>query len=60
MVGHTRREMSGIVLNYFYALGEAAVGLAAWLWPDWVTLQFLVSAPAFVFISYYWYITICV
>lgn len=54
MVGRKKREMGGIVLNYFYALGEAAVGLIAWLCPDWVTIQILVSAPALIFIAYYW------
>lgn len=55
MVGSKKREMSGIVLNYFYALGEAAVGLAAWLSKDWVILQYACSAPPLLFILYYWY-----
>lgn len=54
MVGPKRREVTGIVLNYFYALGEAAVGLIAWLTKDWVFTQLLVSAPPFIFIIYYW------
>lgn len=54
MVGPKRREVTGIVLNYFYALGEAAVGLIAWLTKDWVVTQLLVSAPPFIFIIYYW------
>ncbi|KAK7872603.1 hypothetical protein R5R35_001940 [Gryllus longicercus] len=56
LVGRRRREMSGIVLNYFYALGEAAVALVAWLSRDWVWLQLLVSAPAGIFVIYYWFI----
>lgn len=31
MVGARKREMSGVVLNYFYAVGEALVGVIAWL-----------------------------
>lgn len=31
MVGARKREMSGVVLNYFYAIGEALVGVIAWL-----------------------------
>ena len=46
--------MSGNVLNYFYALGEAAVGLIAWLFGDWMIIQLLVSAPPLLFILYYW------
>lgn len=54
MVGRRKREMSGIILNYFYAVGEAAVGLIMWLSRDWVILQFLVSAPPILFVFYYW------
>lgn len=54
MVGRRKREMSGIILNYFYALGEAAVGLTMWLCRDWVYLQYIVSAPPIIFIIYYW------
>ncbi|XP_055905254.1 organic cation transporter protein [Eupeodes corollae] len=54
MVGPKRREMSSIVLNYFYAVGEALVGLAAWLIHDWQLLQIVLSAPPLFFIGYYW------
>ncbi|GAB0092693.1 organic cation transporter protein [Sergentomyia squamirostris] len=54
MVGKSKREMSGNVLNYFYALGEAAVGLVAWLSGSWVTVQLAVSAPPLLFALYYW------
>uniref|UniRef100_A0A1B0FY37 Major facilitator superfamily (MFS) profile domain-containing protein n=1 Tax=Phlebotomus papatasi TaxID=29031 RepID=A0A1B0FY37_PHLPP len=54
MVGRSKREMSGNVLNYFYALGEAAVGLVAWLSGNWVTVQLAVSAPPLLFALYYW------
>jgi MFS transporter, OCT family, solute carrier family 22 (organic cation transporter), member 4/5 len=56
MVGRRKREMSGIVLNYFYAIGEAAVGLAAWLCRDWVFLQLVVSVPPTLFVLYYWFV----
>lgn len=56
MVGPKKREMSGIVLNYFYSIGEAAVGLAAWLSRDWVILQYIVSAPPLLFVIYYWFV----
>lgn len=56
MVGAKRREMSGIVLNYFYSVGEALVGIIAWIDDDWVSLQYWVSAPPILFIAYYWII----
>lgn len=54
MVGPTKREMSGVILNYFYSVGEALVGLLFWLYPNWVVLQLLVSVPPLLFIAYYW------
>jgi hypothetical protein len=54
MVGRQKREMSAIVLNYFYAVGEAALALVAWLSKSWVIIQLAVSAPPAVFILYYW------
>lgn len=54
MVGPKKREMSGIILNYFYSVGEALVGLLFWLCPDWVILQLIVSVPPLLFIGYYW------
>lgn len=54
MVGPKKREMSGIILNYFYSVGEALVGLLFWLCPDWVILQLIVSVPPLLFIGYHW------
>lgn len=56
MVGRKKREMSGIVLNYFYSVGEAMVGLIFWLCRDWILLQLIVSVPPLLFIAYYWFI----
>lgn len=56
MVGPRKRELTGIVLNYFYSIGEAAVGLLAWLLRDWVWLQYAVSAPPLLFVLYYWFV----
>jgi MFS transporter, OCT family, solute carrier family 22 (organic cation transporter), member 4/5 len=49
-----KREMAGVVLNYFYSLGEALVGVIAYLDGDWVNLQYWVSAPPILFVVYYW------
>ncbi|KAH8297328.1 hypothetical protein KR044_010416 [Drosophila immigrans] len=54
MVGPRKREMTSIVLNYFYAVGEALVGLAAWLLTDWKHLQLALSIPPLFFVIYFW------
>ncbi|XP_059481373.1 organic cation transporter protein [Neocloeon triangulifer] len=54
LVGPSKREMSSMVINYFYAVGEASVGLFAWLFDDWQSLQLIVSVPPIFFIAYYW------
>lgn len=56
LVGKKKRELCGIFLNYFYALGEAAVALLAWWLGTWRLLQLAVSAPAAVFLCYCWFI----
>lgn len=54
MVGKRKRELTGIVQNYFYALGEAGLGLIAWIKPDWISIQLMISGPPLIFILYYW------
>ncbi|XP_030375309.1 organic cation transporter protein isoform X2 [Scaptodrosophila lebanonensis] len=54
MVGIRKREMSSIVLNYFYAIGEALLGLAAWLLHDWQLIQYALSIPPLCFFVYFW------
>lgn len=56
MVGKGKREMAGVILNYFYSVGQALVGIIAWIDGDWVNLQYWVSAPPILFIVYYWII----
>ncbi|XP_070506358.1 organic cation transporter protein-like [Chironomus tepperi] len=56
MVGKNKREMAGVVLNYFYSIGEALVGIIAWIDGDWRNLQYWVSIPPILFIFYYWII----
>ncbi|CAG9822517.1 unnamed protein product [Phaedon cochleariae] len=56
MVGKRKREVTGIVLNYFYAIGEAVVAPIAWYTQDWVQIQLIVSVPAILFLGYYWVI----
>ncbi|XP_057656533.1 organic cation transporter protein isoform X2 [Diorhabda carinulata] len=56
MVGKNKREVTGIVLNYFYAIGEAIIAPIAYYIRDWTHLQLIVSAPAIIFMVYYWII----
>jgi OCT family organic cation transporter-like MFS transporter 4/5 len=56
MVGKKKREMSGVILNYFYSVGQALVGIIALLDGSWVNLQYWVSVPPIIFIVYYWII----
>ncbi|EDX06893.1 GD25780 [Drosophila simulans] len=53
MVGPRKREMSSIVLNYFYAVGEALLGLSVFL-PDWRQLQLALSVPPLICVAYFW------
>ncbi|XP_022228886.2 organic cation transporter protein [Drosophila obscura] len=53
MVGPRKREMSSIVLNYFYAVGEALLGLSMFL-SDWRQLQLVLSIPPLIFLGYFW------
>lgn len=54
MVGRRKRGAAGIVCNYFYALGVALLGFAAWKFPHWTTLQLLISIPPMILFIYYW------
>lgn len=57
MVGRKKREATGIIINYFYALGEAVLALIAWISGDWVWTQLIVSLPCVLFFVYYWYVS---
>ena len=54
MVGKRKRGAAGIVCNYFYAIGVAVLGFAAWKIPHWTTLQLLISIPPMILFIYYW------
>lgn len=54
MVGKKKRGVAGIVCNYFYSIGVAALGVAAWLFRDYVILQLLISIPPMILFVYYW------
>lgn len=54
MVGRKHREITGIILNYFYAIGEALIALLQWWTMNWRTTQIIVSAPCILFLGYFW------
>lgn len=56
MVGKSKREIASITLNYFYCLGEASVGLIAWLSGDWQIISAALAAPPLLFVVYYWFL----
>lgn len=41
-------------INVYWFIGEAIVGVIAWIDGDWINLQYLVSAPPVLFVAYYW------
>ncbi|XP_044735546.1 organic cation transporter protein isoform X2 [Chrysoperla carnea] len=56
LVGKQKRELTAIVLNYFYTLGEAMVGVIAWAFPNWIVIQLVFSGPPIIFVLYWWFI----
>jgi MFS transporter, OCT family, solute carrier family 22 (organic cation transporter), member 4/5 len=54
MVGKKKRGVAGIVCNYFYSVGVAVLGLAAWAYNNYVVLQLLISIPPMILFCYYW------
>lgn len=54
MVGKNKRGVAGTVCNYFYSIGVASLGLAAWAYNNYVLLQLLISIPPMIMFVYYW------
>lgn len=54
MVGKNKRGIAGMVCNYFYSIGVAVLGLAAWVYNNYVLLQLLISIPPMIMFIYYW------
>lgn len=54
MVGKKKRGVAGMVCNYFYSIGVALLGVAAWAFNDYVVLQLLISIPPMITFIYYW------
>lgn len=43
-----------MVCNYFYSIGVAVLGVAAWIYNNYVVLQLLISIPPMILFIYYW------
>ncbi|GAB6032561.1 hypothetical protein CHUAL_011453 [Chamberlinius hualienensis] len=56
LVGKSKRAVYGMLASVVYAFGEIALGFASYYVRDWKTLQLIISAPAFMFVIYYWLI----
>lgn len=54
MVGKKKRGVAGTVCNYFYSIGVSLLGVAAWLFNNYVVLQLLISIPPMIMFIYYW------
>lgn len=54
MVGKKKRGVAGMVCNYFYSIGVALLGVAAWVYNNYVILQLLISIPPMIMFVYYW------
>lgn len=54
MVGKQKRGVAGIICNYFYSIGVAILGIAAWAYNNYVVLQLLISIPPMIIFIYYW------
>ncbi|MPC68491.1 Solute carrier family 22 member 3 [Portunus trituberculatus] len=54
LVGPTMRLPCGIVIEYFYALGEVFLSLISWWAKDWRMIQLIISGPVSFFVLYWW------
>ena len=56
MVGPQYRVVAGTLCQYYYTVGFFLMsGVAYFLTDNWRTLQIVLSAPAIIFIPYFWF-----
>ena len=53
LVGPSKRVLCGIVIEYFFVLGELYLALVAWYFQHWRYIQLAVVLPGVLFFSYY-------
>lgn len=56
LVENSKRVFCGIGLNFAFALGEIFLGIVAYCFRDWRTLQLALAVPSAFFFIYYWII----
>ncbi|KAG0725417.1 Organic cation transporter protein [Chionoecetes opilio] len=54
LVGPSMRVPCGIIIEYFYAVGEVFLSLVSWWMRDWRMIQLIISAPVSAFVFYWW------
>jgi len=53
IVGKRKRVFCGIVIEYFFVMGEVLLAVVAWYLRDWRKIQFFSIIPGVLFLSYY-------
>ncbi|XP_067931131.1 organic cation transporter protein-like [Watersipora subatra] len=56
LIGPKYRLVAGIVIQYFFALGYVLVTGFAYATKQWQYLEIAMSAPSFLFLTYYWFV----
>lgn len=54
LIGTAYRVLAGIGICYTFALGYLILTGIAYVSRNWIYTQIAISAPAFLFLSYYW------
>lgn len=55
MMGPSKRTFAGIVIEYFFALGQLILVFLAYFFRDWRTLSIIVIGLSLPFLSYFLY-----
>ncbi|XP_071115321.1 organic cation transporter protein-like [Haliotis cracherodii] len=50
LVGHSKRMLAGVAINFFWSIGNLIVALAAFLLREWKLRQLVLSVPSFIFL----------
>ena len=53
MMAQSKRTFAGIVIEYFFAIGQMILALLAFFIRDWRTLAWVSITPCFILLSYF-------
>ena len=56
LVGPSKRVLCGIVIEYFFVLGELYLALVAWYFRSWRYIQLAAVAPGIIFFLYHFFL----